>query len=87
METSDTHYHHLKHWDDGHYTFEKRSQSRNVGWKLEEIFEYNDEQGWNWIREEYLKLKNRNNDPNKRSCVLYLEAVHNVYNQIQQYQD
>lgn len=80
-------YYYLKHWDDGHYAFEKRSQSRNVGWKLEEIFEYNDEQGWNWIREEYLKLKNRNNDPNKRSCVLYLEAVHNVYNQIQQYQD
>lgn len=46
--------------------------------------EYNDEQGWNWIREEYIKLKDRNGDPNKRSYVLYLEAVHNVYNQIQQ---
>lgn len=80
-------YYYLKHWDDGHYTFEKRSQSRNVDWKLEEIFEYNDEQGWNWIRKEYLKLKDHNNDPNKRSCVLYLEAVHNVYNQIQQAQE
>lgn len=80
-------YFYLKHWDDGHYTFEKRRQSRNVDWKLNEILEYNDEQGWNWIREEYLKLKNNNPDPEKRSCVLYLESVHNVYNQIQQAQE
>lgn len=78
-------YKYLKHWDDGHYTFEQRNQSRNIDWKLDEILEYTN--GWNWIREEYLKLKCRNRDENKRSYVLYLESVHNVYNQIQQWDD
>lgn len=80
-------YYYLRHWDDGHYTFEKRKHSRNADWKLEEILEYNSEQGWNWIREEYLKLKNNNHDQGKHSYVLYLESIHNVYNQIQQAQE
>jgi len=46
--------------------------------------DYNKYQGWEWIRWEYLKLKKRNRDPNKNSFVLYLEAVHNVFNQIKQ---
>ena len=73
-------YKYLKHWDDGHYTFEMRGHSRNVNWKLEYIDGYKN--GWNWIRDEYLKLKNRNNDLGKHSFELYLEAVHNVYNHI-----
>ena len=81
-EDYDDGYKYLKHWDDGHYTFEMRGQSRECKWKLDEILEYTD--GWNRIREEYLKLKNRNRDRNKRSYVLYLESIHNVYNQIQQ---
>lgn len=76
-------YKYLKHWDDGHYSFEKRKQSRNADWKLDDILEYSSD-GWNWIREEYLKLKCNNRDSRKRSYVLYLEAIHNVYNQIQQ---
>ena len=35
-----------------------------------------------YYREEYLKLKNANNDNNKKSYVLYLEAINNVYNWI-----
>lgn len=35
--------------------------------------------GWNRIRDEYLKLKNADRQ-NKRSFVLYVEAVNNVYN-------
>jgi len=79
-------YKYLKHWDDGHYSFEKRSLSCNADWKLDEILDYSTD-GWNWIRNEYLKLKCQNQDPNKRSYVLYLEAIHNVYNQIQQWED
>ena len=37
-----------------------------------------------FAREEYLKLKNRNQDVNKHSFVLYLEAVSNVLNWINQ---
>ena len=78
-------YYYLKNWKDGHYSFELRNSSQNADWKLNEILEYTD--GWSWIREEYLKLKCRNRDENKRSYVLYLESVHNVYNQIQQWDD
>lgn len=66
----------------GNYSFEPRILSRNFEKKLSEILEYRN--GWNWIREEYLKLKNRNHDINKRSFVLYLEAVSNVFNWINQ---
>ena len=59
--------------------------SQNIDWKLNKIREY--ENGWSWIREEYLKLKNKNKDKNKKSFVLYLESIHNVYNWIQQWED
>ena len=72
----------------GRYSFEFRELSRNVDGKLEEIKEYY-EHGWNIVRDEYLKVKNNNKDPNKHSFVLYLEAVNNVYNQmmLDQYDD
>lgn len=38
----------------------------------------------NCVRDEYIKLKNRNRDTNKKSFILYLESIHNVYNHIQQ---
>jgi len=75
-------YYYLKNFKDGRYSFEFRNLSRNIDWKLDEILEY--QNGWNFIRDEYLKLKNRNQDPNKSSFVLYLESVHNVYNWLQQ---
>ena len=43
--------------------------------------------GWNEIREEYLKIKNANKDLNKHSFSLYLEAVNNVYNMLEQDND
>lgn len=78
-------YYYLRNWKDGRYSFELRNNSVNADYKLDEILEYKN--GWNWVREEYLKLKNRNQDKNKRSFILYLEAIHNVYNQIQQWEN
>ena len=65
-----------------YYSFEQRRLSVDYSYKLNCIEEYNN--GWNWIRDEYLKLKNRNRDVNKRSFVLYLESINNVFNQINQ---
>ena len=62
------------------YTFEYRKLSFNTDKKVEYILEY--QNGWNKIRDEYLKLKNRNNDENKKSFCIYLEAVNNVYNHL-----
>ena len=59
-----------------------KSTRPNLYDKLEEILDY--KQGWNMIRDEYIKLKNSNRDKNKKSFVLYLESIHNVYNHIQQ---
>ena len=54
-------------------------------------FYHQNKDGWlEWCREneaeikkEYLKLKCRNKDENKRSYSIYLEAVNNVYNRLQ----
>jgi len=78
-------YYYLRNYKNGGYGFVFRSNSRNVDDKLESILEY--EQGWQWVREEYLKLKNSNNDLDKHSFVLFMESVHNVYNQIQQFEE
>ncbi|WP_400210215.1 hypothetical protein [Methanomethylophilus alvi] len=40
-----------------------------------------DTNSWNRIRAVYLELKN-NNPQNKRSFILYVEAVHIVYDQV-----
>ncbi len=73
-------YKYLKNWKDGRYSFEMRNLSHKSDYKLSEILEYSD--GWKCIREEYLKLKNKNRDPDKHSYILYLEAINNVYNRI-----
>ncbi len=84
-EDDDAGYWYVKNYKNGGYGFVFRSNSRNIDSKLDYILEY--EQGWNWIREEYLKLKNSNNDPEKHSFVLFIESVHNVYNQMKQIED
>lgn len=60
------------------YVFEMRSTSKDIDSVLADVLEYKN--GWNYIREEYLTLKNNNRDPNKHSFSLYLEAIHNVAN-------
>lgn len=79
----DNGYRYIKNWKkNNRYSFEDRVLSQNADCKLLEILEY--EQGWNCVRDEYIKLKNRNRDTNKKSFILYLESIHNVYNHIQQ---
>lgn len=74
-------YYYLKHDKrQDNYDFVFRNLSRDVDAKVEEIIEYSN--GWNEIRDEYLKLKNSNRDNNKHSFSLYLEAVNNVYNRL-----
>lgn len=74
-------YYYLKNWKKhGRYSFEQRFASSNVNEKLDYILSF--QNGWNIIREEYLKLKNANKDINKKSFVLYLETINNVYNQL-----
>jgi len=63
------------------YTWEERELSRNVDDKKDWIVENNH---WPQLKDEYLKLKNTNNDPNKVSFSLYHEAVYNVYNRFNQ---
>lgn len=77
-------YKYLKNWKNNRYSFEKRNVSVDAERKLDKIFEYED--GWNMVRDEYLKIKNKNKDVNKKSFVLYFESIHNVYNQLKQYE-
>ena len=84
-EDTNAGYMYLKRRKNNGYSFEERKLSQNVDDKLEEILEY--KQGWNMIKDEYLKIKNRNRDPHKKSFILYLESIHNVYNHINQYKE
>lgn len=61
------------------YTWEIRNSSINVDEKLNWIKE-NVDSGWEIVKEEYLKIKNSNNDLDKHSFQLYIEAINNVYN-------
>lgn len=83
-EEPDDGYMYLRNWKNGRYSFELRRLSVKINAKRDEIEEYED--GWNMIREEYLKLKNKNKDINKKSFILYLESINNVYNQLTQYE-
>ena len=83
-DDTDDGYYYLKNWKNGKYTFEFRTISDGADSKLYEIKQYPD--GWQRIKDEYKKLKN-NNKQNKRSFVLYLESINNVYNHIQQEND
>lgn len=77
----DNGYFYLKNWKDGSYTFEFRQLSLGADRKLDEIKQHPD--GWERIRDEYKKLKN-NNKQKKRSFVLYLESINNIYNHMMQ---
>ena len=80
-KNTDDGYFYLKNWKDGRYTFEFRQLSEGAERKLAELKEYSD--WWPRIKDEYKKLKN-NNKQKKRSFVLYLESINNVYNHIKQ---
>ncbi len=70
-------------YDSDGYGFQIRNVSFGIEDKLGEILEFLDD-GWYLIAEEYLKLKNSNKDPDKKSRILYMEAVHNVRNNFDQ---
>lgn len=61
------------------YQFVFRSLSSVINEKVYNIIEDN---GWSYIKEEYLYLKNINEGNRKHSFSLYAEAVNNVYNQM-----
>ena len=74
-------YYYLKNWKkQNRYSFEPRISSSNIDEKRDKILSYSN--GWDMIKKEYIKLKNANKDENKKSFVLYLEAINNVYNQL-----
>lgn len=64
----------------GFYEFAFRTLNSDIEEKVTDIREYDD--GWNYIRDEYLMLKNINEGNGKHSYSLYIEAVNNVYNQM-----
>lgn len=78
-------YKYLRNLKNGQCEFWLRKLPANIDAKLDEIKEYED--GWNMVINEYLKLKNRNKDINKKSFILYLESINNVYNQLRQYEE
>lgn len=61
------------------YQFVFRTLNSGIDEKVQEIIE---DGGWSYIKEEYLLLKNINEDNKKHSFSLYAEAVNNVYNQM-----
>lgn len=61
------------------YQFVFRTFNSDIDEKVREIIE---DDGWPYIEEEYLLLKNINEGNNKHSFSLYTEAVNNVYNQM-----
>ena len=76
-------YKYIRNNKNGKYTFELRRVSTNFEKKIVEI-EVFDKNGWNEIRDEYIRVKNSNKDIDKHSFILFLEAVNNVYNHINQ---
>lgn len=61
------------------YQFVFRTPNSDIDEKVQEIIE---DDGWPYIKEEYLLLKNINENNRKPSFSLYAEAVNNVYNQM-----
>ena len=67
---------------DYNYVWEEARNTTEIDEKVEYI---KDNDSWEDVRNEYLKLKNRYlsfNSDNHPSYVCYIEAVNNVYNQI-----
>lgn len=65
------------------YGFQTRDNSYCIDSKLDEILDFLDD-GWDLVKAKYLQLKNSNNDPNKKSFILYVEAVNNIRNEYDQ---
>lgn len=61
----------------GNYIWNSRSINSDPEELVEKICEY--ENGWDCVRNEYLRLKNCNIKNEKRSYDIYREAVNNVY--------
>ncbi len=66
-----------KNSDKPRYIWNKRPQSIN---HLEKLRNIETAGLWNELRDDYLELKNKNKDPDKKSYQLFIEAVHNLYN-------
>ena len=79
-DNEDDGYKYIRNNKNGKYTFEIRKVSTHLNAKIDKIESYWNN-GWNIIRDEYLTVKKSNNDVDKHSFVLFLEAVNNVYNQ------
>lgn len=61
------------------YHFVFRTSNSDIDEKVQEIIEGD---GWPYIKEQYLLLKNIDKNNRKHSFSLYAEAVNNVYNQM-----
>ena len=70
--------------NNGNYTWEPRKYSENIDYKIEIVLE---NYYWSAIKEEYLKLKNKNSDINKHSFQLYIEVINNLFNELEQEED
>lgn len=73
-------YHEINIFDkpNARYIWNIRAKSTNYADRAKEIKR---DGLWGNLRAEYLKLKNNNNDEDKISYQLYLEAINNIYNQ------
>ena len=59
-----------------------RNMKSNLDEKVDDILEfYGKKEGWDSIKDMYLQIKNSNKDDDKKSFMLYIEAVNNVYNE------
>lgn len=67
----------IKNKNNNTYVWNKRPFAKNYSSKISNIISNG---LWPELKEEYLKLKNKNNDPEKKSFSLYFEALNNVYN-------
>lgn len=63
------------------YSYQLRGGNIDLDAYLDEIERYYVD-GWGLNRDKYLLLKNRNDDPGKRSFNLFVEAVKNVHNEM-----
>lgn len=78
-ENSDEHKYVKLDLSNNKYSWETRKYSKDYHIKLDWL-KNNVGNYWDEIKKEYLKLKNNNNDINKRSFQLFYETVNNVYN-------
>lgn len=63
--------------DEDNYIWNKRPYTKNYGDKLSNL----KANGlWQEVKDEYLKIKNNNQDKEKKSFSLFFEAINNVYN-------